>query len=144
MNKLALNQVILIHAFLSNVSAEMTKWKDGKFLKIVEAKLFNKTGVIKLTIFNDIVNSIVENKGCSLTYLRIGKYDKDRYLKTTERATYTVNEDITKEEMKSDNANNNIHDNDYRVLVRSCAIDMESFNSKTKCPKSKHKFVSDV
>ena len=51
MNELALNQVIHIHAFLSNVSAEVTKWKDGKFLEIVEAKLFDKTGVIKLTIF---------------------------------------------------------------------------------------------
>ena len=27
----------------------------------MEAKLFDKTGVIKLTIFNDILNSIVEH-----------------------------------------------------------------------------------
>ena len=121
----------------------MTKWKDGKFLKIVEAKFFDKTGVIKSTIFSDIVNSIAENKGCSLTYLRIGKYDNERHLKTTEKTTYTVNEDITEEEVKSDDANNNIHDNDFRVLVQICAIDMKSFNSKTKCPKCKHEFVSD-
>ena len=42
MNELALNQVIHIHAFLSNVSTEISKWKDGKFLKIVEAKLLIK------------------------------------------------------------------------------------------------------
>ena len=78
-----------------------------------------------------------------MTYLRIGKYDNKRYLKTIERTTYTVNEDITEEEMKRDDANNNIHDNDYRVLLRICAIDMKSFNSKTKCPKCKHEFVSD-
>ena len=43
------------------MSAQKWWWKDGKFLKIVEAKLFDKTGVIKLTIFNDILNSIVEH-----------------------------------------------------------------------------------
>ena len=42
MNKLALNQVIHIHAFPSNVSEERAKWKDRKFLKMVEAKLFDK------------------------------------------------------------------------------------------------------
>ena len=45
--ELALNQVIHIHAFVSN----LTKCKDGKFLKTMEAKLSDKTGVIKLTIF---------------------------------------------------------------------------------------------
>ena len=45
--------------------------------------------------------------------------------------------------MKSDDANNNIHDNDYHVLDRIGAIDMKSFNSKTKCPNRKHEFVSD-
>ena len=95
----------------------MTKWKDGKVLKIVEAKLFDKTRVIKLTIFNDIVNSIVENKGCPLTYLQIGTYDNERCLKTTERTTYIVNENIIEEKMKSDDSNKNIDDNDYRVLV---------------------------
>ena len=49
--ELALNQVIHIHTFVSNFSAEMTKWKDGKFLKTMEAKLSDKTGIIKLTIF---------------------------------------------------------------------------------------------
>ena len=49
MKELTLNQVTHVHAFLSNVTAEMTKWKDGKFLKIVQTKLFDKTGVIKLT-----------------------------------------------------------------------------------------------
>ena len=62
MNELALNQVIHTHAFLSNVSTEMTKWKDGKFLKIVKAKHFDRTGAIKLTIFNDIVKRLVGNK----------------------------------------------------------------------------------
>ena len=59
-------------------------------------------------------------------YLRIGEYDNERYLKTTERTTYTVNEVMTEEEMKSGDANNNIHDNDYRVLVRICAIDVKN------------------
>ena len=68
---------------------------------------------------------------------------KKRYFKTTERMTYTVNEGITEEEMKNDDANNNIHDNDYPVLFRIGNIDMTSFNSKTKCPNCKHKFVSD-
>lgn len=54
----------------------MTKWKDGKFFNIVEAKLFDRTGLIKPTIFNDIQNSVKENKGCSLTYLLTGQYDK--------------------------------------------------------------------
>ena len=57
--------------------------------------------------------------------------------------TYTVNEDITEEEMKNDDANNNIHDNGYPVLFRTCNIDMTSFNSKIKCPNCKRKFVSD-
>ena len=45
--------------------------------------------------------------------------------------------------MKSDDANNNIHDDDCHVLVRICAIDMKTINSKTKCPNCKHEFVSD-
>ena len=49
---------LLCSAFFSNVSSEMTKWKDQKFIKIVEANLFNKTGVKKLIIFNNIVNSV--------------------------------------------------------------------------------------
>ena len=56
----------------------MTKWKDGKFFNIVEVKLFDRTGLIKLTIFNDIQNSVKENKGCSLTYLLTGQYDDKR------------------------------------------------------------------
>ena len=43
---------------------------------------------------------------------------------------YTVNKNINKEEMKSDISNSNIHDNDDRVLVRICAIDMKNFNSE--------------
>ena len=31
---------------------------DWTFLKMVEAKLFDRTGVIRLTIFNDIVKSL--------------------------------------------------------------------------------------
>ena len=76
------------------------------------------SGAIKLTIYNDIVNSIVENKGCPFKYLQIGKYDNERCLETIERTTYTVNENIIEEQMKSDNADKNIYDNDYRVLVR--------------------------
>ena len=76
-----------------------------------------------------------------MTYLRIGKYDNERYLKTIERTTYTVNEDITEEEMKIDDASNNIHDKDYSVLGRICAIYMKSFNSKSKRTKFKHEFV---
>lgn len=78
MNELALNQLIHIHVFLSDVIAEMTKWKDGKFLKIKKAKLFDKIGFVKLTIFNDFVKSIVENKGLLLTYLRVGKYENQK------------------------------------------------------------------
>ena len=43
--------------------------------------------------------------------------------------------------MKIDDANNNIHDNDYSVLGRICAIYMKSFNSKSKRTKFKHEFV---
>ena len=64
----------------------------------------------KINHIKDIVNNIVENKGCSLTCFQIGKYDNESYVKTTERITYTVNEDINEEEMKSDISNNNIHD----------------------------------
>ena len=45
-----------------------------------------------------------------MTCFQIGKYDNESYVKTTERITYTVNEDINEEEMKSDISNNNIHD----------------------------------
>ena len=100
MNELALNQEIHAHAFLSNDNAEVTKWKDWEFLKIVEAKLSDKTRAIKLNLFKDIVKSIVESKGCSSTYFRIGKYDVERYLKTSERTIFTVNEDIAEEEVK--------------------------------------------
>ena len=65
-----------------------------------------------------------------MTCFQIEKYDNESYLKTTERITYTVNKNINEEEMKSDISNNNIHDNDDRVLVRICAIDMKSFNSE--------------
>ena len=65
-----------------------------------------------------------------MTCFQIDKYDNESYLKTTERITYTVNKNINEEEMKSDISNNNIHDNDDRVLVRICAIDMTSFNSE--------------
>ena len=65
-----------------------------------------------------------------MTCFQIEKYDNESYLKTTERITYTVNKNINKEEMKSDISNSNIHDNDDRVLVRICAIDMKNFNSE--------------
>ena len=144
MNELALNQVNK-HAFLSNVRAKITKWEDGKFLKIVEANRFDNTkAVINLTIFINIGKSILEYRGCFVTYLRIRKYDNKRYLKITERNTYTVKEDITEGKMKRDDAYNNIHDNDYYDVVRICFIDVKSFNSQTKCPNCKHEFVSYV
>ena len=65
-----------------------------------------------------------------MTFFQIEIYDNESYLKTTERIMYTVNKNINKEEMKSDISNNNIHDNDDRVLVRICAIDMKTFNSE--------------
>ena len=40
-------------------------------------------------------------------------------------------------------ANNNIHDNLYRILVRIGPIDMKLFNSLTKCPNFRPEFVSD-
>ena len=45
----------------SQISGEVANRKDVEFLIIVEAKRFDKTGNIKLTIFSDIVNSIVRN-----------------------------------------------------------------------------------
>ena len=54
----------------SQISGEAANWKDIEFLIIVEAKRFDKTGNIKLTIFNDIVNSIVGNKSCSLFIIK--------------------------------------------------------------------------
>ena len=44
---------------------------------------------------------VLEKKVCSMAYLRIWKQGKERYLKISE-------------EMKNDDANNNIHDNDYQ------------------------------
>ena len=144
MNELALNQVNK-NAFLSNVSAKITKWEDAKFLEIVEANRFDNTEAgINLTIFNDIGKSILVYKGCFVAYLRIRKYDNKRYLKITERNTYTVKEDITEDKMKRDDAYNNIHDNDYCDVVGIYFIDVKSFNSKTKCPNCKHEFVSYV
>ena len=82
------------------------------------------------------------------TYLRIGKYDNERYLKSTERTTYTLNEDIAEEEMKSDNPhgvksvrirsysgpyfpafrlNTDQNNSEYGDFSRSGTIDMKSF-----------------
>ena len=128
MNEIALNQIINIGGSLSNVSLEMTKWKDSNFLKIVEVKLFDKTGVMKLIISNHIVNSIVENKGCSLTYPRTGKYDNKIYLKTSERTTYTANESLTEEEMKSDDAT--LHKMKFSIKDFFSRYDQNRFHSK--------------
>ena len=51
------------------------KWKlkDGKMLRIAEAKIKDQARVIKFTLFNDLIDKVKEDTGYSMMYLRLGK-----------------------------------------------------------------------
>ena len=65
--------MILYMCFDFKKSERKWKLKDGKMLRIAEAKIKDQTRVIKFTLFHDLIDKVKEDTGYSMMYLRLGK-----------------------------------------------------------------------
>ena len=61
-----LYDVLHVHELLFNKIDEKSKWKNEKMLRIVEAKIKDQTGLIKLTLFDDLIDKVKEDTGYSM------------------------------------------------------------------------------
>ena len=126
--------IVHVREFSFNTSEEKSKSKNEKVLRIVEAKSKDQTGLITFTLFGDLNDKVKEDKGYSMTYLRVGKYNNVRYLKTIENATFTPNDDSNVVVAENDK---NI---DATIAVRICAFNMKmlmyKINAKIVVEKS--------
>ena len=94
MNECPLYDIVHVRGLLFNKSEEKLKLKNGKMLRIAEAKLKDQTGLTKFTLFGDLIGKVKEDTGYSMKYLRVEKCNNVRYLKITESTTFTPNDDI--------------------------------------------------
>ena len=65
-NECPLNDVLHVHELLFNKTDEKSKWKNEKMLRIVEAKIKDQTGLIKLALFDDLIDKVKEDTGYSM------------------------------------------------------------------------------
>ena len=80
MHDCPLHDIVHVREFFFNTREEKSKSKNEKVLRIVEAKSKDQTGLITFTLFGDLNDKVKEDKGYSMTYLRVGKYNNVRYL----------------------------------------------------------------
>ena len=71
-------------------------------LRIVKAKIKDQTGLIKFTLFGDLIDKVKEGTGYLMTYLRVGKFNNVQHLKTIESTAFTPNDDINVAVMERD------------------------------------------
>ena len=81
-----------------------------------------------------------EDTRCSMTYLRLGKYNNVRYLKTTESTTFTPNDDINVIVTENDSLDEMI---DATISVIYLRSQYEKFNAYYACPNCSSEIISN-
>ena len=76
-----------IEVVVFDLKEEKVKFDD---CRIQEYKVKHDTAIIKLKLFDDHIDEVNENSSYKTSYLRVTKYDYERYLKTTESSTVII------------------------------------------------------
>ena len=126
-----------------DLKEEKVKFKDGREIRIQECKVEDDTGIIKLTLFGNLIDEIKENSSYKISHLQVAKYDYGRYLKTTKGSTVKIQPDLnielTEEDKKEvDNILTNI-----KVTIEVTSVDLKSFIPRLFCSNCNEDITSD-
>ena len=75
-----LNEILRIEGVIFDLKEEKVKLKDGRGIRIQECKVKDDDAIIKLTTFGDLFDEANENSSHKTSYLRVAKYNYERYL----------------------------------------------------------------
>ena len=93
-NETVLHEIVHKEGVLFDLKEDKVKFKDGREIRIQECKVEDDTGIIKMTIFGDLIDEVNENFSYEISYLRDAKYDYELYFKTTESSTVIIQPDL--------------------------------------------------
>ena len=116
---------------------EIKKWTN---LRIIKAKKENQTGLIKFTLFSDLIYKVKGSTRYAVTYLRVVKYSNLPYLKTTKSTTFTPNDDIKVAVTGNDSLDEK---SDTIISVRISAVNMKNLNSQYTFPNCSSEITLD-
>ena len=116
---------------------EIKKWKN---LRIIKAKKEDQTGLIKFTLFSDLIYKVKGSTRYAVTYLRVVKYSNLPYLKTTKSTTFTPNDDIKVAVTGNDSLDEK---SDTIISVRISAVNMKNLNSQYTFPNCSSEIILD-
>ena len=142
-NETGLNEIVHIEGVVFDLKEEKVKFKDGREIRIQECKVKDDTAIIKLTIFGDLIDEVNENSSCKISYLRVAKYDYERYLKTTESSTVVIQPDLNIEltdvgKKEVENISTSI-----KVTIQVTSVDLKSFTPRLFCSNCNEDITSD-
>ena len=96
-----------------------------------------------MRIFGDLIDEVNENSSYNISYLRVAKYDYERYLKTTESSTVIIHPDlnikltdIDKKEVENISTN-------IKVTVHVTSVGLKSFIPRLFCSNCDEDITSD-
>ena len=75
-----LDEILRIEGVVFDLKEEKFKLKDGRGIRIQECKVKDDTAIIKLTKCGDVFDEVNENSSHKTSYLRVAKYNYERYL----------------------------------------------------------------
>ena len=68
--------------------------RDGNMMAVKTAVVHDKTGFDRMTVFSQLTKKIADGKSYQFTNVNVGRYKKERVLKTTEMTKVTSIEDL--------------------------------------------------
>ena len=142
-NETGLNEITHIEGILFDLKEEKVKFKDGRGIRIQECKVKDDTVIMKLTIFGDLIDEVSENSSYKISYLRVAKYDYERYLKTTESSTVIIQPDLNIELTDIDKREVENISTNIKVTVQVTSVDLKSFIPRLFCSNCNEDITSD-
>ena len=90
----ALHDRFNIQATVSHVSDIDNHERDGNMMAVRTAVVHNRAGFATMTVLSQLTKEIVDGKSYQFTNVNVGRYKKERVLKTTEMTKITSIEDL--------------------------------------------------
>ena len=96
-----------------------------------------------MTIFAHLIDEVKEKSFRKISYLKVAKYDYERYFKTTESSTVTIQPDLNIELKDIDKKEVGNISTNIKVTVQVTSLDLKMFIPQLYCSNCNEDITSD-
>lgn len=135
-NECSLYDLVNTEACLYNLSNEKLVEKNGITIRLKQASINDKTDIIPITIFGDLVDKVEDKTVYCFGNLRVSKYQSQRLLKTMDSSTITVSVSLDPESFTK--KKDLVDSTSATVTGKIVSVNTKSLLTQLRCSMCKH------